>query len=33
MKLRTYQNDAVNAVFDAWKESSSTLLVLPTGCG
>ena len=34
MKLRTYQNEAVTAIKQQWKEGySRTLLVLPTGCG
>ena len=34
MKLRTYQQEAVNAIRQQWKEGySRTLLVLPTGCG
>ena len=34
MKLRTYQQEAVEAIQNQWKEGySKTLLVLPTGCG
>lgn len=33
MKLRPYQNHAVQAVEREWKEHDSTLIVLPTGCG
>jgi superfamily II DNA or RNA helicase len=33
MELRPYQNQAVDSVLREWKERSSTLLVLPTGCG
>lgn len=33
MRLRPYQNEAVEAVFAAWTENPSTLLVLPTGTG
>ncbi len=33
MKLRNYQINAVNAIFDAWQKFKSVLVVLPTGCG
>lgn len=33
MKLRSYQQKAVDAVFAEWKEHPATLVVLPTGCG
>jgi superfamily II DNA or RNA helicase len=33
MKLRPYQNDAANACFEAWRENTSTLIVVPTGGG
>jgi superfamily II DNA or RNA helicase len=33
MKLRPYQEEAVEKVLKAWEENTSTLLVLPTGCG
>ena len=33
MKLRNYQTNAVNAIFDAWQKFKSVLVVLPTGCG
>jgi superfamily II DNA or RNA helicase len=33
MKLRPYQEQAVEAVLREWQEKNSTLLVLPTGCG
>lgn len=33
MQLRPYQSQAVDAVFEAWVEHDSTLLVSPTGCG
>ena len=33
MKLRPYQEKAVNEVIKAWEDHTSTLLVLPTGCG
>ena len=34
MKLRTYQQEAVNAIRQQWDEGfQKTLLVLPTGCG
>ena len=33
MKLRPYQDAAVNAVLREWDEHGSTLVVLPTGCG
>lgn len=33
MRLRPYQNEAVDAVLKAWRDHPSTLLVLPTGCG
>ena len=33
MKLRPYQKEAVEKVLKAWEENTSTLLVLPTGCG
>ncbi len=33
MKLRPYQEKAVDSVFNSWEEFDKTLLVLPTGCG
>jgi superfamily II DNA or RNA helicase len=33
VKLRPYQHEAVEAVLREWQEKTSTLLVLPTGCG
>lgn len=34
MNLRPYQNEAVNAIEEEWREGrKKTLLVLPTGCG
>jgi len=33
MKLRNYQQAAVDAVIESWKKSRSCLIVLPTGCG
>ena len=33
MNLRPYQNDAVSAIEDSWKEFDKSLLVLPTGTG
>ena len=33
MKLRSFQQDAVNDIFDAWRTARSTLLVQPTGTG
>lgn len=33
MKLRNYQQAAVDAVIESWKKSRSCLVVLPTGCG
>ena len=33
MELRPYQQRAVDAVFNSWREFSKTLLVLPTGTG
>ena len=33
MKLRKYQNEAADACFSAWRENTSTLIVLPTGTG
>lgn len=33
MNLRPYQEQAVAAVLETWKENPATLLVLPTGCG
>jgi len=33
MKLRDYQEAAVNAVLECWKKARSCLIVLPTGCG
>lgn len=33
MKLRPYQQSAVDAIFDAWESSDSTLAVMPTGTG
>ena len=33
MKLRDYQQKAVDAVLEAWKDHRSCVVVLPTGCG
>ena len=33
MRLRPYQVEAVDSVLREWEEKTSTLLVLPTGCG
>lgn len=33
VNLRPYQQEALTAVFDQWKEHDRTLIVLPTGCG
>jgi len=33
MKLRDYQEEAVKAVIECWKQARSCLIVLPTGCG
>ena len=33
MKLRDYQERAVDGTFAAWDEGRSALVVLPTGCG
>ncbi len=33
MRLRPYQEQAVEAVFQEWRENQSTLLVMPTGTG
>lgn len=33
IKFRPYQTEAVESVFEAWKESQSALIVEPTGCG
>jgi len=33
MKLRPYQNDAIEAIENGWEDNSSQLLVLPTGTG
>ena len=33
MKMRPYQQEAVDGVFAAWREARSALVVLPTGCG
>ena len=33
MELRPYQQKAVDAGFNSWREFSKTLLVLPTGTG
>lgn len=32
-QLRPYQDQSVEAVYEAWRENASTLLVLPTGTG
>ena len=32
-KLRPYQSEAIQAIFDKWNEWLRLLLVLPTGCG
>ena len=33
MKLRKYQSEAVEAIFEAWQNFKRVLVVLPTGCG
>ena len=33
MKLRPYQQAAVDAIFKAWQKCTSALVVIPTGCG
>lgn len=33
MQLRSYQQQAVDGAFEAWKASNSTLIVMPTGTG
>lgn len=33
MQLRPYQQNALNAVIEAWREHQSTLVVMPTGTG
>ena len=33
MKLRDYQNNAVDSIFKEWEDKRSTLVVMPTGCG
>ena len=33
MKLRDYQQKAVDSVLAAWKDHRSCVVVLPTGCG
>lgn len=33
MKLRPYQEQAVDSIFKSWENFDKTLLVLPTGCG
>ena len=33
MRLRDYQEAAANGVFEAWKDNTSALAVLPTGLG
>ena len=33
MKLRDYQNEAVEAIIASWRNHRSALVVLPTGCG
>lgn len=33
MELRDYQNEAIEAIRNEWKDHNRTLLVLPTGCG
>ncbi len=33
LKLRPYQTDAIDGVFEAWKKHNSTLVVLPTATG
>ena len=33
MRLRDYQEAAANGVFEAWRENTSALAVLPTGLG
>ena len=33
MILREYQQSAVNGIEECWQSNSSTLAVMPTGCG
>ena len=33
MKMRPYQDAAITGAFEAWKEATSALIVLPTGLG
>lgn len=33
MKLRPYQNDAIQGIYNGWENWQRELLVLPTGCG
>lgn len=33
MKLRDYQEKAVEAIIESWRQFASCLIVLPTGCG
>lgn len=33
IKLRPYQESAIESIFEEWKDKSSTLIVAPTGCG
>lgn len=33
MELRPYQNEAIEAINDSWREWDREILVLPTGCG
>lgn len=33
LKMRPYQVDAVEAVYQSWQKNQATLVVLPTGCG
>ena len=33
MRVRPYQEAAVAAVLREWEDKTSTLLVMPTGCG
>ncbi len=33
MKLRDYQEMAVDSIFEQWQEHDSTLIVCPTGSG
>ncbi len=33
IKFRPYQNQAIEGIFEEWKENQSSLIVVPTGCG